>query len=174
CALQRDAPDEAWAQLQRALALWHGPPLADFAYESFAGAAIARLEELRLVAEELRIDAGLRVGRHAELVAELEALIARHPLREGLRRRLMLALYRSGRQADALEAYQAARRALVDELGVEPGPALRELEAAILRQDAALAPAPARWPRVRARSRRVRALLVAGGAALVAAAAAAV
>ena len=113
-ALQRDAPDQAWAQLQRALALWHGPPLADFAYESFASAAIARLEELRLVAQELRIDAGLRLGRHAELVAELEALIAEHPLREGLRRQHMLALYRSGRQAEALGAYHAARRALVD------------------------------------------------------------
>src|SRR5205814_5715293 len=86
-ALERDAPDQAWAQLQRALALWHGPPLAEFAYASFASAAIARLEELRLVAQELRIDAGLRLGRHAELVAELEALIAEHPLREGLRLR---------------------------------------------------------------------------------------
>src|SRR5437763_346432 len=141
-ALRRDAPDQAWAELQRALALWHGPPLADFAYESFASAAIARLDELRLGAQELRIDAGLRVGRHAELVAELEALIARHPLREGLRRRLMLALYRSGRQAEALEAYQAARRTLVDELGIEPSPMLQELEGAILRQDPALELAP--------------------------------
>jgi DNA-binding SARP family transcriptional activator len=140
-ALQRDAPEQAWAQLQRALALWHGPPLADFAYESFASAAIARLEELRVVAQELRIDAGLRLGRQAELVAELESLIAEHPLREGLRRQHMLALYRSGRQAEALEAYHAARRALVDELGIAPSPMLQELERAILRQDRSIDPA---------------------------------
>src|SRR4051794_7889993 len=143
-ALQREAPDQAWAQLQRALALWHGPPLADFAYESFASAAIARLEELRLAAQELRIDTGLRLGRHAELVAELEALIAEHPLREGLRRQHMLALYRSGRQAEALEAYHAARRALVDELGIAPSPMLQELEGAILRQDRSLDLPPTR------------------------------
>jgi DNA-binding SARP family transcriptional activator len=137
-ALQRDAPDQAWAELQQALALWRGAPLADFAYDTFAGAAIARLEELRLVAQELRIDAGLRLGRHAELVAELEALIGEHPLREGLRRQHMLALYRSGRQAEALESYHAARRALVDELGIAPSPMLQELEGAILRQDSSL------------------------------------
>jgi DNA-binding SARP family transcriptional activator len=141
-ALQRDEAEQAWAQLGQALSLWHGAPLADFTYDSFASAAIARLEELRLVAAELRIDAGLRLGRHAELVAELEALIARHPLREGLRRRLMLALYRSGRQAEALEAYQAARRRLVDEIGIEPSPMLHELEGAILRQDPSLELAP--------------------------------
>jgi DNA-binding SARP family transcriptional activator len=143
-ALQRDAPDQAWAQLQRALALWNGRPLADLAYESFASAAIARLEELRLLAQELRIDAGLRLGRQAELVAELEALIAEHPLREGLRRQHMLALYRSGRQAEALEAYHAARRILVDELGIAPSPMLQELEGAILRQDRSLDLAPTR------------------------------
>src|SRR5436190_3705727 len=148
-ALQRDAPDQAWTQLQRALALWHGPPLADFAYESFASAAIARLEELRVVAQELRIDAGLRLGRQVELVAELESLIAEHPLREGLRRQHMLALYRSGRQAEALEAYHAARRALVDELGIAPSPMLQELERAILRQDRSIDPAP---PHTRRRS----------------------
>ena len=143
-ALQRDAPDQAWAQLQRALALWHGPPLADLAYESFASAAIARLEELRLLAQELWIDAGLRLGREAELVAELEALIAEHPLREGLRRQHMLGLYRSGRQAEALEAYHAARRTLADELGIAPSPMLQELEGAILRQDSSLDLAPTR------------------------------
>ena len=143
-ALQRDAPDQAWAQLQQALALWHGPPLAEFAYESFAGAAIARLDELRLVAQELRIDAGLQLGRHAELVPELEMLIAEHPLREGLRRQHMLALYRSGRQAEALEAYHSARRGLVDELGIAPSPMLQELEGAILRQDRSLDLAPTR------------------------------
>jgi DNA-binding SARP family transcriptional activator len=146
-ALQRDAPDQAWAQLQDALALWRGQPLADFAYESFASAAIARLEELRLLAQELQIDAGLRLGRHAELVGELEGLIAEHPLREGLRRKHMLALYRSGRQAEALEAYRAARRVLVDELGITPSPMLQEVEAAILRQDRSLDLAPTATPR---------------------------
>jgi DNA-binding SARP family transcriptional activator len=108
-ALQRDEPAPAWAQLQEALALWRGPALADFAYESFAQAAIGRLEELRVVAQELRVDAGLRLARHAELVVELEALVAQHPLRERLRGQLMLALYRNGRQAEALDAYHAGR-----------------------------------------------------------------
>jgi DNA-binding SARP family transcriptional activator len=143
-ALQRDASDQAWAQLQQALSLWRGPPLADFAAQSFASAAIARLEELRLVAQELRIDAGLRLARHAELVAELDVLIAEHPLRERLRHQHMLALYRSGRQAEALGAYRAARRALVEELGIAPSPMLQELEGAILRQDRSLDLAPTR------------------------------
>jgi DNA-binding SARP family transcriptional activator len=129
--------------LREALALWRGPPLADFAYEPFAQAEITRLEELRLVALERRIEADLVLGRHAELVGELEALIPKHPLRERLRAQLMLALYRSGRQAEALEAYQEARRALVDELGIDPSQSLQELEKAILRQDHALEPAPA-------------------------------
>jgi DNA-binding SARP family transcriptional activator len=124
---------------REALGLWHGAPLADFAYEAFAQAEIARLEELRLAVLEQRIDADLVHGRHAELVGELERLVAEHPLRERLRGQLMLALYRTGRQAEALEAYQATRRALVDELGIEPSPALQELEKAILRQDPALA-----------------------------------
>ena len=124
-----------------ALALWRGAPLADFAYEAFAQSEIARLEELRLAVFEQRIDADLAEGRHTELVGELERLVAEHPLRERLRGQLMLALYRAGRQAEALEAYQATRRALVDELGIEPGPALQELERAILRQDPALTPA---------------------------------
>lgn len=124
--------------LHEALALWRGPALADFAYEPFAREEIVRLEELRLVAVEKRIDADLEGGRHAELVGELEKLIAQHPLRERLRGQLMLALYRAGRQADALAAYQTARSALVEELGIEPGPALQELERAILRQDPSL------------------------------------
>jgi DNA-binding SARP family transcriptional activator len=124
--------------VREALALWRGPALADFAYEEFAQAEAARLDELRLAALERRIDADLALGRHAELVGELENLVAHHPLREKLRGELMLALYRSGRQAEALGAYQAMRRALVDELGIEPSPALQELERAMLRQDPAL------------------------------------
>ena len=107
-------------------------------YEPFAQTEIARLEELRTVAVEERIDADLALGRHAELVPELEALVQAQPLRERPRAQLMLALYRSGRQADALAAYRAARETLVEELGIDPGPELRELEAAILRQDESL------------------------------------
>ena len=124
--------------LHAALELWRGPALSDLAYESFARDEASRLEELRLVVQERRIDADLDAGRAADLVSELERLIADHPLRERLRGQLMLALYRSGRQADALAAYQAARSRLVEELGIEPGPELQELERAILRQDAAL------------------------------------
>src|SRR5215208_5580275 len=136
--LARGLATEASERLHDALSLWRGPALADFAYESFVQAVIARLEEIRLAAVELRIDADLVLGRHAELVGELEALVAEHPLRERLRMYLMTALYRSGRQAEALDAYQEARRALVDGLGIEPSTALQELERAILRQDAAL------------------------------------
>jgi DNA-binding SARP family transcriptional activator len=128
-------PAVAAEQLREALALWRGPPLAEFAYEAFAGPAIARLEELRLAALERRIDADLALGRHAAVVGELEALVAEEPLREQLRGQLMLALYRSGRQAEALEAFRTGRRMLVDELGIEPGPALQDLERAIIRQD---------------------------------------
>src|SRR3954469_2643683 len=135
-------PDTAAAALRQALALWRGPALADLAYESFAQAAIGRMEELRLVAVERRVDADLALGRHGELVAELESLVAQHPLRERLRGQLMLALYRSGRQAEALDAYQATRRTLVDELGIEPMHALQELEGAILRQERELDLAP--------------------------------
>lgn len=126
-----------------ALALWRGPPLAEFVYESFARREIARLDELRLTVIEDRIEADLSLGRHSSLAGELEALVAAHPLRERLHGQLMLALYRAGRQAEALECYQVARRAGVDELGIEPTRVLRELEAAILRQDPALdQPAP--------------------------------
>ena len=131
-------PRDAAQALREALALWRGPPLADLAYEPFAQATVARLQELRLTAVERRLEADLATGRHADVVAELEMLAAEQPLREGVHGRLMLALYRCGRQAEALEAYQAARRALVDELGVEPGRRLRELHQAILEQDPTL------------------------------------
>jgi DNA-binding SARP family transcriptional activator len=131
-------PELASGLLRDALALWRGPPLVDFAYEPFAQAAISRLEELRLTVLERRIEADLALGRAAMLVGEIEALVAEHPLRERFRAQLMLALYRSGRQAEALAAYQATRRALVDGIGIEPTPALQELERAILQQDAVL------------------------------------
>jgi DNA-binding SARP family transcriptional activator/ATP/maltotriose-dependent transcriptional regulator MalT len=137
-ALAGDDPAAAEGALRDALALWRGPALADFLYEPFAQTEIARLEDLRTVVLEERIDADLALGRHAELVSELEALVQAQPLRERPRGQLMLALYRSGRQADALAAYRAARETLVEELGIEPGPELRELEAAILRQDDSL------------------------------------
>lgn len=128
------------ALLRRALALWRGPALADFAYEPFAQTAITALSELRLTAVEERIEADLAVGRHTAVVAELEELIAEHPLRERLRAQLMRALYRFGRQADALDAYADARHTLATELGIDPGPVLRDLRQAIMRQDPALDP----------------------------------
>jgi DNA-binding SARP family transcriptional activator len=137
-ALDSGDARRASESLRQALDLWRGPPLADFAFEPFAQAEIARLEERRLVALEERIEADLALGRHADLVGELESLIATHPLRERLRGQLMLALYRSRRQAEALAAYQEARRALVDELGIEPSPELQQLERSILQQDPAL------------------------------------
>ena len=134
--------------LCQALDLWRGPALAEFRGEPFAEAAERRLTDLRLLALEERIDAELELGEHARLVPELEALVGQEPLRERPRAQLMLALYRSGRQAEALESYRAGRQLLVDELGIEPGPALQELERAILRQDEALA-GPQRAPRPR-------------------------
>jgi DNA-binding SARP family transcriptional activator len=131
-------PATAAARLRQALAIWRGPALADFAYDPFAQAEIARLEELRLDALEDRIDAELAVGQATELVGELETLIDGNPLRERLRGQLMLALYRAGRQADALEAYNQARRTLDDELGLAPSPPLQRLQRAILRQEPAL------------------------------------
>jgi DNA-binding SARP family transcriptional activator len=150
-ALDADAPDEAAETLRDGLALWRGPPLADFTYEPFAQAEITRLEELHLAAVEERIEADLELGRHAEIVGELEALVAEHPLREGLRRQLMLALYRCDRQAEALETYRRGRHLLIEELGIEPSSSLRELHEQILAQDPALsAPArPRRPPRPR-------------------------
>ena len=118
-----------------ALRLWRGRPLADFAYEGFAQSEIARLDELRAACLELRIDADLASGRYAALVGELDGLVRLHPLRERLRGQLMLALYRSGRQAEALDAYQAGRKLLADELGLEPGAELKELQRRILAQD---------------------------------------
>jgi DNA-binding SARP family transcriptional activator len=132
-------PAAAAGLLGEALALWRGPALADFRYERWAELAIARLEELRLLALEKRIDADLALGRHAEVAGELEALAREYPLRERLRGQWMLALYRSGRQVEALEVYQNTRRALVEELGIEPGQTLHALEGAILRQDPSLA-----------------------------------
>src|SRR5206468_10627972 len=131
-------PADAKAVLQRALALWRGPALADFAYESYARAEAARLDELRVVALEDSIEAELALGQHAVAVAELERLVVEQPLRERLWGMLMLALYRSGRQAEALRAYTHARTTLADELGIDPGPALQRLEDEILRQDPAL------------------------------------
>jgi DNA-binding SARP family transcriptional activator len=125
--------------LQEALGLWRGPALADLALEPFAQAEIARLEELRTTAREQLFDAELTAGRHAQVVAELESFVAEHPLRERPRGQLMLALYRSGRQADALEAYRQARETLVEELGINPSDELQQLEQAILRHDPALA-----------------------------------
>ena len=142
----RDDPKLAVDRLRDALALWHGPPLADLAYESFAQPEIARLEELRLTALEERIDADLALRRDGELVGELEALVERHPLRERLRGQLMLALYRSGRQAEALQVHQDGRHQLAAELGLEPGEALRRLERQILEQDPELG-ASGRSPR---------------------------
>jgi DNA-binding SARP family transcriptional activator len=123
---------------RRALALWRGPALVDVRGEGFARSATERLEESRLAALEDRIDADLDAGRHAALVGELEQLVDEYPLQERLRAQLMLALYRSGRQAEALDVYRRTRTLLADELGLEPSPELRELEQAILRQDAAL------------------------------------
>jgi DNA-binding SARP family transcriptional activator len=140
------APVQAAALLREALSLWRGPALAEFIDEPFARPAAARLEELRLHALEQRIAADLAAARHGQLVGELQGLAREHPLRERLRCQLMLALYRSGRQADALDAYRDARAVLVDELGIEPGPALQELERAILRQDPALELEPVREP----------------------------
>ncbi len=125
-------------RLAEALSLWRGPPLSDFAYQRFAQSEVARLEDRRLACLEERIEQDLHAGRHGDLTGELEALIAENPLRERLRGQLMLALYRSGRQAEALETYQAARRALVDDLGIDPGRELRELHQQILNQDAGL------------------------------------
>lgn len=120
------------------MTLWRGPALVDFVYEPFAQRPISALDELRLLATEDRIENDLELGKDQELISEIEQLIAEHPYRERLRGLLMVAYYRGGRQADALYAYQAAREALLNELGVEPGPGLRELQAAILRQDPSL------------------------------------
>jgi len=152
-------PAEAAAKLREALGLWRGAPLDDLSYASFAQPAIRQLEELRLAALEKRIEADLELGRQAELVGELEMLVEEHPLREHLHAQLMLALYRCGRQADALAAYQNARRVLVEQLALEPSAPLRQLERAILRQEASLdleATIAARAPSVAAGSESSR------------------
>src|ERR671922_1596485 len=138
-ALATHAPERALQKLSDALSLWRGPPLGDLAFEPFAQVEVERLGELRLAGLEERIDAELGVGRNAALVPELETLVAQHPLRERLRGQLMLALYRSGRQAEALQVYRESRGYFVEELGLEPGPGLQAIERAILRQDDVLA-----------------------------------
>jgi YVTN family beta-propeller protein len=157
----RGDPVHVSLALREALGLWRGPALSDFAYESFAQPEIVRLEDLRLVALEDRIDADLACGRDGDLVPELEALVAEHPLRERLRGQLMLALYRAGRQAEALAVYRDARVRLDEELGVQPTRELRERERAILVQDPALDAPVGRTIGVRGhRKRNVIALLV--------------
>jgi DNA-binding SARP family transcriptional activator len=142
-AREEDARSRA-ATLRDALALWRGAPLADFEYESFVQAESARLGELRQLAVEGRIEAELELGGGPELIAELQALVAARPLQERLRALLMRALYRAGRQSEALDVYRDGKRLLDEELGLEPGPELRDLERAVLRQDPALVDAPAR------------------------------
>jgi len=139
-ALAGGSTEEASAVLREALGLWRGAPLAEFAYEPFAQSSIAQFEELRLAAVEDRMDADLALGHSRELVGELRDLVARQPLRERLRGQLMLALYRSGRQAEALEAFQEFRRNLAEEFGLDPGPPIRQLELAILARDPGLDP----------------------------------
>jgi len=143
--LDAGEPQQAADLAREALALWRGPALADIAYESFAQPAIERLEEIRLAALEQRIEADLALGRHAELVGELEQLVAEHPLREHFCAQLMLALYRAGMQSAALDVYRGSRKRLVELLGLEPTPALQELERAILGHDVSLA-APGATP----------------------------
>src|SRR3954468_9568113 len=142
-ALAAGRGEDAAADLRAALGLWRGPPLAELASAPFAPAEIARLEEQHLAAVEVRVEADLATGRHAELVGELQQLTSAHPWRERLDAQLMLALYRSGRQADALEAYRHAREVLVEQLGIEPGAELHDLHEAILAHDPALAAPPA-------------------------------
>jgi predicted ATPase/DNA-binding SARP family transcriptional activator len=137
-AIAADHPGRAAELLGEALGLWRGAPYADLAYEAFAEGEIARLTESRMAALEDRIDADLALGRHAALIGELDALVREHPLRERMCAQLMLALYRGGRQAEALDAYQRAREHLTGQLGLEPGAELRSLQEAILRQDPAL------------------------------------
>jgi DNA-binding SARP family transcriptional activator len=141
-AARAGAWERAVTQLGAALGLWRGQPLADVPSQVLAVAEVPRLAAMRLEAAEARIDAELHLGRHREVVAELQALTAAEPLRERLHELLMVALYRSGQQADALAAYRQARRQLTDQLGIEPGPGLRELNQKILRSDRALLPAP--------------------------------
>jgi predicted ATPase/DNA-binding SARP family transcriptional activator len=139
-ALDTGDPARAREMLTEALALWRGPPLAEVGFEDFAQPEIRRLEELRSVALEARVDAGLQLGHHAGLVGELQGLLAEQPARERVASQLMLALYRSGRQADALDVYQRTRAHLTQELGLEPGPALKSLQSQILEHAPSLQP----------------------------------
>src|SRR3954447_9152567 len=141
-ALAAGGAEHAAAQLRAALGLWRGPPLAELAATPFAPAEIARLEEQHLAALELRVEADLAAGRHAELIGELQQLTSQHPWRERLHAQRMLALYRAGRQADALAAYRDAREVLVEQLGIEPGAELHNLHEAILAHDPALDATP--------------------------------
>jgi YVTN family beta-propeller protein len=170
---REQGPEQAAELLRAALQLFRGRPLSELAYEQFAQAEIRRLDELRLACLEDRFDAELALGRHAELVGELETLVSEHPLRERLRGQLMLALYRCGRQADALDAYQQARRALTDELGIDPSRHLQELERRILNQDETLEPPTSLRRGEPAGSVRRSGMLVIVGAILVLGAAAA-
>ena len=145
-ALDAGEVAQAYTQATEALALWRGPPFADLDVDCTLHGEVPHLEELRVSAQELAVEAVIRLGRCEEALPQLEALVKEYPLRERLRGQLMLCLYRAGRQAEALEAYQTTRRTLVDELGIEPGRQLRELHAAILRQDPQLEPAPAGEP----------------------------
>jgi DNA-binding SARP family transcriptional activator len=159
-ALGAGRPAEARRVLRDALELWRGPPFADLTFEECLQGDIARLEELRLGALEARIDADLALGSHGDVIAELERLVVMHPTRERLRAQLMLALYRSGRQADALEVYRDTRATLVEELGIEPGRELQELEARILSQDPGLdLPAEAEQETLVGRERELTELL---------------
>ena len=150
---RRADPPRARGLLEEALGWWRGPALAEFAAEGFAREEIARLDEERIRAVELKADAELALGRHAELAGELTALVAASPLRERLRGQLMLALYRSGRQGEALRVFQDGRRVLVEELGVDPGPELQELHQQILLQADSLLAGPGAGPAPRARPR---------------------
>jgi YVTN family beta-propeller protein len=171
-ALEDSAPDRASADLREALALWRGAPLSDVSQERFAQGQIARLEEMRAGVIEDRIEADLALGRHGDLVGELQALVGAHPLRERLYQQLMIALYRCGRQAEALAVYRSARQMLVQELGIEPSPGLRRVERAILEHDVSLEPpavpppaaasAERRRPGWAAGTRRARLLAAAG------------
>jgi YVTN family beta-propeller protein len=163
-ALERGDAGAGAEKLREALALWRGEALADVGFEPSIRGEAARLEDLRLATLEDRIDADLAVGRSADLVDELERLVAANPLREHFWGQLMLALYRAGRQADALDAYRRARRTLVAELGLEPGPALRQLEHQMLGQDPALDPEPQPLSRARAPAPRRRWAWLAVGA----------
>ena len=142
-ALQTGDAGRAAELLVGALGLWRGPPLAEVAFEDFAQSETRRLEELRLVAIESRVDADLQLGQHQELVGELDVLVSEHPTREGLAAQLMVALYRCGRQADALEAYRRTRTHLAQELGLEPGPALKALQTQVLEHAPSLQPSAA-------------------------------